>query len=86
MSRSDSPAEVTRSPLLGEHNEEILREVLKFDDRKIAEFMTSGALTAAGLPSALAVAATLTQRLVTTWLPTLPGWFALRALQRADDL
>jgi formyl-CoA transferase len=44
---SDSPAEVTRSPLLGEHTEEILRQVLNYDDRKVAELMGSGALTAA---------------------------------------
>ena len=44
---SDSPAEVKRSPLLGEHTEEILREVLKYDERKVAELMGSGALTAA---------------------------------------
>jgi uncharacterized membrane protein YbhN (UPF0104 family) len=52
----------------------------------VAEATLAGALTAAGLPSALAVTATLTQRLVTTWLPTIPGWFALRALERGDDL
>ena len=52
----------------------------------VAEATLAGALAAAGLPSAVAVAATLTQRLVNTWLPTLPGWFALRALERGDDL
>jgi uncharacterized protein (TIRG00374 family) len=52
----------------------------------VAEATLAGALTAAGLPSALAVTATLTQRLVSTWLPTIPGWFALRALKRGDDL
>jgi formyl-CoA transferase len=44
---SDSRADVTRSPLLGEHTEEILRDVLKFDERKVADFMGSGALTPA---------------------------------------
>jgi formyl-CoA transferase len=44
---SDSQADVTRSPLLGEHTEEILRDVLKFDERKVADFMGSGALTPA---------------------------------------
>jgi formyl-CoA transferase len=44
---SDSPAEVSRSPLLGEHTEEILRDVLHYDDRKVADLMGSGALTAA---------------------------------------
>ncbi|ODN68745.1 Formyl-coenzyme A transferase [Methylobrevis pamukkalensis] len=41
---SDSPTEVTRSPLLGEHTEEILREVLNFDDQKVADVMATGAL------------------------------------------
>ena len=41
---SDSPTEVTRSPLLGEHTDEILREVLGFDERRIAEVRGSGAL------------------------------------------
>jgi formyl-CoA transferase len=42
---SDSITEVKRSPLLGEHTDEILRDVLKFDESKIAEFKNSGALT-----------------------------------------
>jgi len=42
---SDSPTEVTRSPLLGEHTEEILRDVLKLDDARVAELKASGALT-----------------------------------------
>jgi formyl-CoA transferase len=41
---SDSPTEVRRSPLLGEHTEEILRDVLKFDDNRIREIKASGAL------------------------------------------
>jgi formyl-CoA transferase len=41
---SDSPTEVTRSPLLGEHTEEILRDVLGFDDNRIAEIKNSGAV------------------------------------------
>lgn len=41
---SDSPTEVTRSPLLGEHTDEILREVLGFDERRIGEVRDSGAL------------------------------------------
>ena len=32
---SDSPADVRRSPLLGEHTEEILRDVLGFNDSEI---------------------------------------------------
>src|SRR5258705_4317801 len=42
---SDSPTEVTRSPLLGEHTDEILRDVLKFDDAKIKDIKGSGALS-----------------------------------------
>ena len=41
---SDSPAEVKRSPLLGEHTDEILREVLGFSDHQVAEIHDSGAL------------------------------------------
>ena len=52
----------------------------------VAEATLAGALTAAGVPSAAAVAATLTQRLITTWIPPLPGWFALRALERGEDI
>ena len=41
---SDSPSEVKRSPLLGEHTDEILRQVLGYDDKKVQEFKESGAL------------------------------------------
>src|SRR5881227_2215488 len=41
---SDSPSEVTRSPLLGEHTEEILRQVLDYSDHQVAEIHDSGAL------------------------------------------
>ncbi|UUP15689.1 formyl-CoA transferase [Nitratireductor thuwali] len=41
---SDSPTEVRRSPLLGEHTDEILREVLQFDDETIADLQKGGAL------------------------------------------
>jgi formyl-CoA transferase len=40
---SDSVTEVTRSPLLGEHTDEILSKVLKFTPREIAEIKSSGA-------------------------------------------
>ena len=33
-----------RSPLLGEHTDEILRDVLRLDAQKIAEIKASGAL------------------------------------------
>src|SRR3979490_1023612 len=41
---SESPSEVTRSPLLGEHTDEILRQVLGFSDHQVAEIHDSGAL------------------------------------------
>jgi formyl-CoA transferase len=41
---SDSVSEVKRSPLLGEHTEEILRSVLKLDDGRVAQALASGAL------------------------------------------
>ncbi len=41
---SDSPTEVTRSPLLGEHTAEILREVLGYSDADIARIGASGAV------------------------------------------
>jgi formyl-CoA transferase len=42
---SDSITEVKRSPLLGEHTEEILGRVLGYSDEEIAEIKTSGAIT-----------------------------------------
>jgi formyl-CoA transferase len=41
----DSPCEVKRSPLLGEHTEEILTQVLGYTDAEVAEIKTSGAIT-----------------------------------------
>jgi formyl-CoA transferase len=41
---SDSPADVTCSPLLGEHTDEILRQVLGFSDHQVADIHDSGAL------------------------------------------
>jgi formyl-CoA transferase len=43
---SDSPADVRRSPLLGEHTGEILSKVLRYSDKEIAEIAASGAITA----------------------------------------
>src|SRR3984893_18069318 len=43
---SDSASEVTRSPLLGEHTDEILKDVLKFSSNDISEIKNSGALSA----------------------------------------
>ena len=41
---SDSPSEVARSPLLGEHTEEILRDVVGYDDNEIAVARDEGAI------------------------------------------
>ncbi len=41
---SDSSVEVKRSPLLGEHTEEILKDILGFDQNKIQEAQSSGAV------------------------------------------
>jgi formyl-CoA transferase len=41
---SDSPVEVERSPLLGEHTEEILRDVLGYSPDEIAQIKQSGAV------------------------------------------
>ncbi|SVA30554.1 uncharacterized protein METZ01_LOCUS83408 [marine metagenome] len=41
---SDSPADVRRSPLLGEHTEEILREVVGFSDDEIVSAQRVGAV------------------------------------------
>jgi formyl-CoA transferase len=42
---SDSPADVRRSPLLGEHTEEILRKVLGYSEKDVAAIKQSGAIT-----------------------------------------
>ena len=41
---SASPSDVARSPLLGEHTEEILREVLGLGDAQVTDIRDSGAL------------------------------------------
>jgi formyl-CoA transferase len=43
---SDSITEVERSPLLGEHTEEILSKVLGYSAKEVADIKTSGAITA----------------------------------------
>ena len=48
MKMSDSITEVKRSPLLGEHTEEILTKVLGYSAKEIAEIKASGAITRAG--------------------------------------
>jgi uncharacterized membrane protein YbhN (UPF0104 family) len=52
----------------------------------VGEAALAGALAATGLPPASAISIALSQRMVTTWLPWVPGWIALRALERGDDL
>jgi formyl-CoA transferase len=42
---SDSPAVIKRSPLLGEHTEEILKEVLGYDGAKISALKQAGAFS-----------------------------------------
>jgi len=41
---SDSPSDVDRSPLLGEHTDEILREVVGYSDDEIAAARDEGAV------------------------------------------
>jgi formyl-CoA transferase len=43
---SDSPARIERSPMLGEHTEEILKEVLGWSDAEIAAKKQAGAFSA----------------------------------------
>ena len=43
---SDSPADVRRSPLLGEHTDEILTQVLGYSAKELSEIKVSGAVTA----------------------------------------
>ncbi len=41
---SESEVEVERSPLLGEHTDEVLSQVLEYTDEEIAEIRESGAV------------------------------------------
>jgi formyl-CoA transferase len=41
---SASATDVTRSPLLGEHTDEILKKVLGYNDNEVAEIRQAGAL------------------------------------------
>ena len=45
-----------------------------------------GALSGYGMPVGSAVSAVLTFRLVTYWLPMLPGWFTFRYMQRREEI
>jgi formyl-CoA transferase len=42
---SDSPPDIKRSPLLGEHTVEVLKDVLGYEDEKIAQLKTAGAFS-----------------------------------------
>ena len=48
---SDSISEVKRSPLLGEHTEEILTKVLGYSAKELADIQSSGAITAPDKPA-----------------------------------
>jgi formyl-CoA transferase len=43
---SGSPAEIRRSPTLGEHTDEVLKEVLAYGDEQIAKLKSAGAFSA----------------------------------------
>jgi formyl-CoA transferase len=51
---SDNISEVKRSPLLGEHTEEILKKVLGYSDKEAAEITQSGATSVPEKPKAAA--------------------------------
>jgi formyl-CoA transferase len=53
---SDSPQDVRRSPLLGEHTDEILRKVLSYSEKELADIKSSGAITAPDKPAKAAAA------------------------------
>jgi len=42
---SDSPAVIRRSPLLGEHTDEVLKDVLGYDDAKVSTLRQAGAFS-----------------------------------------
>ncbi|HET8619099.1 MAG TPA: lysylphosphatidylglycerol synthase transmembrane domain-containing protein [Acidimicrobiales bacterium] len=44
------------------------------------------ALSGYGMPTSSAVSAVLTFRLVTYWLPMLPGWFTFQHMQRREEI
>ncbi|MGW0802717.1 lysylphosphatidylglycerol synthase transmembrane domain-containing protein [Nonomuraea sp. NPDC002799] len=50
------------------------------------ELALAGGLTVAGLPAELATSAVLLHRLLTFWLPVLPGWASFTYLQRNGSL
>ena len=52
----------------------------------VAEAGLAAGLTAAGADPTVAVAAALLHRLITAWFPPLPGWLAMRYLERQGDI
>jgi formyl-CoA transferase len=42
---SDSPAVIKRSPLLGEHTDEVLKDVLRYDAARIDALKAAGAFS-----------------------------------------
>lgn len=50
------------------------------------EAALAAGLTATGIDGAVAVSATLLYRVLTFWIPALPGWLAFTRLQKAGDL
>ena len=50
------------------------------------EAVLAAGLTAAGLDAGTAISSVLLYRIVTFWIPTVPGWFSFRSLQRKDAL
>ncbi|MEY9862764.1 uncharacterized membrane protein YbhN (UPF0104 family) [Catenulispora sp. GAS73] len=50
------------------------------------EAVLTAGLTTAGVPSAVAATSVIVFRLLTWWLPVIPGWFAFTALQRRGAL
>ena len=50
------------------------------------EAVLAAGLTTAGVPSAVAATSVIVFRLLTWWLPVIPGWFAFTALQRRGAL
>lgn len=50
------------------------------------EAVLAAGLTASGVPSAVAATSVIVFRLLTWWLPVIPGWFAFTALQRRGAL
>ena len=48
----------------------------------VAAIGLSGALVAFGVPETVAVAAVITQQLIATYLPAIPGWFATHDMLR----